>query len=499
MERRLRFDRLRLTSARCLARPDDAGAVAGDDAPSLRKAAPSACASSSLHPAGRGKPSDVASADVQIVGEARCERKTLVPARSTSRTVPFALVVLAAFALYWLSALVLEARGEADLFGTDRVLYAELANGNVVERIGNYYAFDRITRFHPLTTVLAVVWMKVLGPLTSWITPQQLLKALFAAAGALGVWAAMAAFATVVPRRHVALWGTIYATSLSVWYFSSIEESKIVSAALTALYIATYLNLRKSWTVRGASLLTAILLLACLNGITAGLLVAIPAVDTLVRRGWNLREGRWVALHGLAAPAALLFLELVVNRHVVGATTDGPGTELEGASHLSMLVFYVAQNDFSIATLYAFLVNWLFFNIAAPTVTTTLAPAAWPEYTSYFEPVLANYLSSPVPVGLLALFGVIAVASALPKRRAESAGDLSGVLAALLAYALLRGLFWFIVNPFEAVLFGSAVTLAHMLLVAIPFAASRLPAKQGLLAAFALLLFITNATFIIGG
>ena len=78
------------------------------------------------------------------------------------------------------------------------------------------------------------------------------------------------------------------------------------------------------------------------------------------------------------------------------------------------------------------------------------------------------------------------------------ARDLAGVLAALLAYAFLRGLFWFVVNPFECVLFSPPATLAHLLLIGMPFAASRLPAKQGILAAFALLLFITNGTFVIG-
>jgi hypothetical protein len=407
-------------------------------------------------------------------------------------------MVLAAFGLYWLSALILQARGEENLFGADSVLYSQLAKGNVVERLGSDYAVDRITRFHPLTTGMAVAWMSILRPLTHWIAPQQLLKGMFAAIGGAGVLAAMAAFAAVVPRRQVMLWGAIYATSLSIWYFSSIEESKIVAATLSALYIAAYLRLRKRWTLPGALLVTAILLLACLNEIIAGFLVAIPAVDTLVTRGWDLRQGRWIAIHALPVPIALMFLELVINRHVVSVTVANPGSELEGTSHLAMLLFYVTQHDFSFATLHAFLVNWLSFSIAAPTTYTTLAPVAWPEYTGYFEPLLANYFSSPVSGGLVALFGVIVVASVLPTGRAAWTRDTAGVFAALLAYAFLRGLFWFVVNPFECLLFSPPATLAHLLLIGMPFAASRLPAKQGILAAFALLLFITNGTFVIG-
>jgi hypothetical protein len=42
------------------------------------------------------------------------------------------------------------------------------------------------------------------------------------------------------------------------------------------------------------------------------------------------------------------------------------------------------------------------------------------------------------------------------------------------------------------------VTLAHMLLIGIPFATSKFPAKGLLLAALALLLFTVNGAFIVG-
>jgi hypothetical protein len=417
-------------------------------------------------------------------------------ARSRARSMWLVVVPVSAFGLYWLSALILAARDETYLFGADTVLYAELAKGSILERLGNSYAIDRITRFHPLTTAMAVAWMKALSPLTSWITPQQLLKAMFSMVGAIGAGAATAAFAAVAPRRQVPLWGTIYAISLSVWYFSSIEESKIVTATLAAAYIAAFLHLRKQWTVPGVALLTAILLLACLNEIIAAFLVVIPAVDTLAQRGWNLRCHRWIVGHALAVPLAFLFLEFVVKPYTGAAAAGGPA--LEGASHLSMLLFYVSQNDFSAATLYSFAVNWLFFSVAAPTVETTLAPTAWPEYTAYFEAALRNYLASPVSTSLLAVLAIVAAASALPRFRGADADSGGAIVMALLAYALLRGMFWFIVNPSECVLFSSGTTLAHMLILGIPFARSRLPAKQAVLAACALLLFIINGAFIIG-
>jgi hypothetical protein len=428
------------------------------------------------------------SAEAAIAARAHAQSEAGAQARSGSRHVQFVLIALAAFALYWASALVLQGRGGTTHFGADAHLYSRLVDGSVE---------DRVTRFHPLTTAMAAVWMKVLGPLSAWIAPQTLLKAMFAAAGALGVWAALWAFAAVVPRRYVVPLAAIYATSLGVWYFSSIEESKIVSTTLAGLYIAAYLHMRTSWTLRGAVLLTAILLLASLNEVIAGFLVVIPAVDTLVQRGWDaLRQGRWILWHALAAPLALLFLEGVVNGRLVSA-----GSNAEGASHLSMLIFYVTQNDFSAATIYEFLAKWLFFNMAAPSIDATQYPGLPGTAAGDFEVSLANYFSSPLSIALVALFGLVLAAIVWPRGREDGAAAVpaaAGLLIGLGAFALVRAVFFLIFNPGECLLFSSGTTLTHLLLIGIPFAASRFPAKQGILAASAALLLIVNGSFIIG-
>src|SRR5262249_52645214 len=166
------------------------------------------------------------------------------------------------------------------------------------------------------------------------------------------------------------LWGIVYAVSLGVWYFSSIEESKIVTTTLVAFYLAVYLRLRTAWTTRGAVVLTGLLLFGCLNEIVYAFLVAIPAVDALVQHGWSIRtqvrRSWWIACHALAAPAAFLFLELVVNGWLVP-----PSDEAEGASHLSMMLYYVTRNTFSAAAVYDFAVRWVFFNLAAPSIEAT--------------------------------------------------------------------------------------------------------------------------------
>jgi hypothetical protein len=93
---------------------------------------------------------------------------------------------------------------------------------------------------------------------------------------------------------------------------------------------------------------------------------------------------------------------------------------------------------------------------------------------------------------------MMAAPSALPRFRGTHGSECAAIVLALLAYALLRGSFWLIVNPTEAILFSSATTLAHILMIAIPFAGCKLPAKSATLATCAVLLLIINGAFIVG-
>src|SRR5262245_29216886 len=92
-------------------------------------------------------------------------------ASAASRHVSSALVIGAAFSLYWFSSFILHARKATMHFGADAHVYTLLAQGIVV---------DDLTRFHPVTIGAAVAWMKILHPLTLWIAPHQILKAMFA-------------------------------------------------------------------------------------------------------------------------------------------------------------------------------------------------------------------------------------------------------------------------------------------------------------------------------
>ena len=416
------------------------------------------------------------------------------------RFAQFALLAVAAFCLYFVSSVILEARKATTHFGADSWYYAELAKGNILERAMSDYYVDRVARFHPATVLIAAAWMQVLAPLTQWIDPRYLLKAMFAAAGAAGVWAALWGFAAVIPHRLALLFGTIYAVSLGAWYFASIEESKIVTASLSTLYIAAYLHLRRNWTMRGAIILTAILLVACLNEMVSGFLVVIPAVDTLMQRGWgwrrdwreDWRQVRWIGAHALAGPAALVLIEGVMFGWLVA--TSHP----EGSTHVGMLLYYITRNYYSVDTFYAFLLNWFLFNIAAPVREAAYQVPAFANYKGYFDPFLTNYLASPLSVGVVILFVAIVAGAVRGRKEGLGTDTLPSIIPALLAYSLLRGAFFFLFNPAEPLLFSPAVTMAHILMVAIPFAAANFPARGPLLAAFAVLLLLRNGAFIAG-
>ena len=389
------------------------------------------------------------------------------------------LIVGVAFAVYLLSALYLGARGGTSYFGADPEYYVWL------ER---HFQHDTATRFHPATVVLGLGWMKLFSPLETWIAPHILLKALFAAVGAVGVFGAIAAFTVLLPRGYALLGGIIYASSLGVWYFAAIPESKILTATLSALYIAVYARYRDDWNAPRTIGLNAILAVACLNEIVAGFLIAIPAVDALLR-GINWPRIRWIGVQVAVAVTALLVLELVVNGWVV-PRSGSPAEQ----SHFALLIHYVTKFKYNLAKFQDFAANWYLFNLVAPT------PHAlwWPQTGGYFEPNLTAYLESPLAMTAVFIIAMMIVAAWLPAVRAATFGVADGLLLPLAAYAIVRTVFFVIFVPDEALLFSPAVTLAHWLTLLVPFAASRFPAKRALLAALCVLLFAVNSSFMVG-
>ena len=176
------------------------------------------------------------------------------------------------------------------------------------------------------------------------------------------------------------------------------------------------------------------------------------------------------------------------------------GTHPEGASHFSMLIWYASQTQFTFNSVYYYLVSWLFFSIAAPERYAYHWAEPSIHFGGIFIPGLANYVASPLPAALVVLFAeLLAMIIALRKKIAV-VPNASAIMLALVAYAFVRAAFFFVFNPKENMLFSPSVILAHLLLLAIPFAATSLPerAKVAFLALLAALLFVNNGLFIVG-
>jgi hypothetical protein len=115
-------------------------------------------------------------------------------------------------------------------------------------------------------------------------------------------------------------------------------------------------------------------------------------------------------------------------------------------------------------------------------------------------PGLANYVASPLSAALVAQFAALLGMIFLAPKRFAIVRSVPAIMLALLAYALVRATFFFIFNAKENMLFSPSATLAHLLLLAIPFAATSLPekARVTLLALIAATLFVNNGLFILG-
>ncbi len=405
------------------------------------------------------------------------------------RVFAFAALALAAgsFALYFASALRLEQNGATLNFGADSWYYTKLAEGRLLEQLAEGREVTRTARFHPVTVVLVTAWMNAFAFLTTWVDPENLLKAFFAATGAAGVFASVWAMAAVLPRYHALLGAAIYAVSASVWYFSSIEESKIVSATLVAIYIALYMRLRERCSVRGVWLLTLALLIACLNEIVSVFLLAIPFMEVFAKSRFNWRGYRWLFLHALAGPLAILLME------IGGGLLLGPEPGRQWQSHFRLFLHFIHPANYGLENLYQFFLNWFFFSIAAPGVETQYRQIA--PYGGYFDPSFMNYFTAPWSAGIVVIAAWMIVANLLTKFQGSVTGE-RYLLLGMAGYSLVRAAFFFIFAAQEPFLFSSSIVLPHIMMVLIPFMASSAPARGWTLGAFAALLFVTNALFI---
>lgn len=397
------------------------------------------------------------------------------------RCVFCALILCASFSLYWETQSIFHEYEKSSYFGADSNIYAKIAEGIVDQQI----AF-----FHPFTAFISKTWIFMTSPLMGLVDAHERFGAMFALIGALGVVAAAAAFRKLMSANRAMLCTCAYALSLSIWYFSSIHETKIIDGAIASLYIAVYLCIRQNWNIWWFLLLTSILIVGCFNSIVTAFLVLIPAVDILLREKLNLKKLDRVVLHALPAPVILVILEVMIKKSI-----DVTNLEAEAQNHFSLLITFAELGDHSIWTFLDFLKNWLVFSLGAPSADADHGYAIWQEADGYFAPNLFQYFSSLssglffVSLTLIIVISLNAIQLRLQNR------EIYCLLAGLAAYSCARIVLFFIFLPSEALLYTSPVILAHLIIMSVLFFKSRFPYKTELYGFFVAMMAVSNIRF----
>lgn len=398
------------------------------------------------------------------------------------------------FVVYLGSAYLLAAEQRDEALGADAGLYRMLAYPTFAE--------DRVTAFHVVTVLLARAWIGIIAPLVGRIAPDlwppHMLHPLLAAVGAAGVIAAIYVASKFLARRDAILFGVIYGLSLGVWYFSCVPESKGLTAALIAVYLAVYLRFRDDRSMVSGLMLSGIMFAACMNDLTSAALLVIPLFDSVMRGRFDKSACARIGMQlTIGVVGAVVIQQLMVPLLPGNGSESAKDWPVESGA-VALFLKYFQISDHSPSAFWSFLLNWLFFNIAAPQEHATHALALWPDYKGFFEPSLFGYLTSVTTLGLAGCVASIIYFAAAPTSRGRITSDAAGLMMGLLAFSVVRGVFFFLFNPGEAILFSSSVVLPHLLLFSIPFGTAKISdqLRTLLLSGFAVLLFLANGRFI---
>jgi len=366
----------------------------------------------------------------------------------------------------------------SNLFGLSSSSFSDYPFGSDVPRYLNERGNAQL---HPLVAFLLSGWRFFLRTMHLPETPA-FIKAPFAAAGAVNVVLATAAFQTIFQSHRSFLYGCCYGSALSIWYFSSTPESYVISAMMYSGYLLCFLHsTRFGITASNAIGAAVFLFLGMLNDLSAVLLTVVPLVYYGMRA---LREPAVRAAAG--AQTALIALYL----GIAAVTTDFIGR------HVTMFGKYtplsLSPDTFDIgykgSVVEPFL-NFFFFSIGAPSPTVTYATAKFPSYVGFFEPSILTYASHPFSVTFASAY--FALMSFIRLRY------VSRMLVAVVAFVAIRFALVVAFNPGEAILYTPVSTLSLLLILFLFLEKSQFPYKS----TFATILFIsvvlTNSRFML--
>jgi len=242
-----------------------------------------------------------------------------------------------------------------------------------------HYTFDigHIFR-HPLTTWLIKSYRGLIEGMFHVTASIPAMKFLFSFFGAINIVIVYSICTMFFNRYRSVLYTACYGFSLSVWYFSSVPESYVISATLYSLYIWYFIKHSSDLRLTQVLISLGILTLALLNDISSVFLLLLPLTYYNKKIITDKKIRRFFLLHVFFFLASWFVIKF----------QQWPLVEFYSNMRNDFSVKSFMINDFMEP-----LLNVTFFSIGAPSHEVSYAPRMLPHYPGYFVPSLWGYMN----------------------------------------------------------------------------------------------------------
>lgn len=330
---------------------------------------------------------------------------------------------------------------------------------------------DDLALKHSITITFAIVVREIAQGLEGFLNKKIIIKAFFAIIGIINLLISWEIFC-FYNKENSLLLTLIYGFSASIWFFSSIPESYIISVLFASLYLFLFLKFQNSWNFKNIFLLTAPLILGILNDITLIILLVIPLVFYNKELIKNAKERYLFIIHGLSA---FLVIHIVLN------------FLSQRVHELSIYKYYLTYKQIwgldttskGLYELHELLLNMLFFSIGFPSGQASYSSNIFPGYDKTFLPSLLQYFEHTFSTIFLLLFIILIVIfiyGFFTYRNTMSCALLSFI-------ALKMGIiFW--VHPWSSFMFSIVVNLPWLIVLSYYLQKSRFKYKTAFLIVF---------------
>jgi len=331
---------------------------------------------------------------------------------------------------------------------------------------------------HPLTGWLITSYRYFINNLLHIAYSTTVAKFLFSFFGAINVMIVYRIFLMFFNRYKSFLFTVCYGFSLSVWYFSSVPESYVISATLYSLYFWYFIKHCSDLRLMKVLILLGILAFAICNDISSVFLLFLPLIYFNKEIITNKRIRSYFLLHVFFLVALCIMFKFlgwdVVKFFLIQREGYGPSS-------------YVLS-DF----IEPFL-NVIFFSVGAPSHETSYAPRLLSFNSAFFKPTLLGYMDHIVTAIFFIFYGSLMII-ALSRVQLIKHNKFIIPFIVFIAARYLSIVFF---NPGEAFLFTTLSTLPLLLILFCLFDTAHFRYKGAFELVLFLSMFASNLRFLI--